>query len=107
MVKWTNYLNPSNIKGLSALTMLLAMLGNGLMLPRALFIRDLMWYLNSLLTSLFNLSTALFLSLWLSPSLPPSLRVMNLSIAISGLLVQLGRQFYRVGVIWPACTGKY
>uniref|UniRef100_A0A0D3FZT1 Maltose excess protein 1-like, chloroplastic n=1 Tax=Oryza barthii TaxID=65489 RepID=A0A0D3FZT1_9ORYZ len=32
---WTNYLNPSNIKGLSAFTMLLAMIGNGLMIPRA------------------------------------------------------------------------
>ncbi|EHA8588811.1 Maltose excess protein 1, chloroplastic [Cocos nucifera] len=40
---WTNYLHPDNIKGLSAFTMLLAMIGNGLMIPRALFIRDLMW----------------------------------------------------------------
>ncbi|WVY92292.1 hypothetical protein V8G54_037806 [Vigna mungo] len=40
---WTNYLNPENIKGLSAISMLLAMLGNGLMLPRALLIRDFMW----------------------------------------------------------------
>jgi hypothetical protein len=44
VLKWTNYLNPSNIKGLSAFSMLLAMLGNGLMIPRAVFIRDLMWY---------------------------------------------------------------
>ncbi|KAK3005913.1 hypothetical protein RJ639_016011, partial [Escallonia herrerae] len=29
-------------KGLSAISMLLAMVGNGLMIPRALFIRDLM-----------------------------------------------------------------
>jgi hypothetical protein len=41
---WTNYLNPSNIKGLSVYTVLLAMIGNGLLLPRALFTRDLMWY---------------------------------------------------------------
>ncbi|XP_047153990.1 maltose excess protein 1-like, chloroplastic [Vigna umbellata] len=40
---WTNYLNPENMKGLSAFSMLLAMLGNGLMLPRALLIRDFMW----------------------------------------------------------------
>ncbi|GFY81829.1 similar to root cap 1 [Actinidia rufa] len=40
---WTNFLNPDNIKGLSAVSMLLAMVGNGLMIPRALFIRDLMW----------------------------------------------------------------
>ncbi|EAZ31881.1 hypothetical protein OsJ_16046 [Oryza sativa Japonica Group] len=44
---WTNYLNPSNIKGLSAFTMLLAMIGNGLMIPRAVFIRDLMWFTGS------------------------------------------------------------
>lgn len=44
---WTNYQNPENIKGLSALSMLLAMLGNGLMVPRALFIRDLMWFTGS------------------------------------------------------------
>ncbi|KAG5534007.1 hypothetical protein RHGRI_028013 [Rhododendron griersonianum] len=39
---WTNFLNPNNIKGLSAFSMLLAMIGNGLMIPRALFIRDFM-----------------------------------------------------------------
>eukprot|EP00262_Sarcandra_glabra_P001877 TRINITY_DN1204_c0_g1_i1.p1 TRINITY_DN1204_c0_g1~~TRINITY_DN1204_c0_g1_i1.p1 ORF type:complete len:249 (-),score=28.92 TRINITY_DN1204_c0_g1_i1:247-915(-) len=44
---WTNYLNPDNIKGLSAFTMLLTMIGNGLMIPRALFIRDLMWFTGS------------------------------------------------------------
>ncbi|XP_058002537.1 maltose excess protein 1, chloroplastic isoform X2 [Hevea brasiliensis] len=40
---WTNFLNPDNIKGLSAFSMLLAVIGNGLMVPRALFIRDFMW----------------------------------------------------------------
>ncbi|XP_020573852.1 maltose excess protein 1-like, chloroplastic [Phalaenopsis equestris] len=44
---WTNYLNPENIRGLSAFSMLLAMLGNGLLVPRALFIRDLMWFTGS------------------------------------------------------------
>ncbi|GMI78967.1 MALTOSE EXCESS 1, ROOT CAP 1 [Hibiscus trionum] len=44
---WTNFLNPDNIKGLSALSMLLAMLGNGLLIPRALFIRDFMWFTGS------------------------------------------------------------
>lgn len=43
LVQWTNFLNPDNIKGLSAFSMLLAMMGNGLMVPRALFIRDFMW----------------------------------------------------------------
>ncbi|XP_042418727.1 maltose excess protein 1-like, chloroplastic [Zingiber officinale] len=41
---WTTYLNPDNIKGLSAFTILLGMIGNGLMIPRALFIRDLIWF---------------------------------------------------------------
>ncbi|KAG4135804.1 hypothetical protein ERO13_D08G239900v2 [Gossypium hirsutum] len=44
---WTNFLNPDNIKGLSAISMLLAMTGNGLMIPRALFIRDFMWFTGS------------------------------------------------------------
>ncbi|KAK7858450.1 maltose excess protein 1 [Quercus suber] len=38
---WTNFLNPDNIRGLSAFSMLLAMMGNGLMIPRALFTRFL------------------------------------------------------------------
>ncbi|MBA0653917.1 hypothetical protein Goklo_021015 [Gossypium klotzschianum] len=50
---WTNFLNPDNIKGLSAISMLLAMLGNGLLIPRALFIRDLMWFTGSLWATLF------------------------------------------------------
>lgn len=44
---WTNFLNPDNIKGLSAISMLLAMIGNGLLIPRALFTRDLMWFTGS------------------------------------------------------------
>ncbi|GAB4826823.1 Core protein [Ancistrocladus abbreviatus] len=44
---WTNFLNPDNIKGLSAFSMLLAMIGNGLMIPRAVFIRDFMWFTGS------------------------------------------------------------
>ncbi|KAG8066124.1 hypothetical protein GUJ93_ZPchr0004g38820 [Zizania palustris] len=51
---WTNYLNPSNIKGLSSFTMLLAMIGNGLMIPRAVFIRDLMWFTGSAWASLLQ-----------------------------------------------------
>lgn len=43
LLQWTTYLNPDNIKGLSAFTILLGMIGNGLMIPRALFIRDLIW----------------------------------------------------------------
>ncbi|XP_054796537.1 maltose excess protein 1-like, chloroplastic [Prosopis cineraria] len=44
---WTNFLNPENIKGLSAYSILLAMIGNALLIPRALFIRDLMWFIGS------------------------------------------------------------
>ncbi|KAH0937061.1 hypothetical protein HID58_004522 [Brassica napus] len=50
---WTNFLNPENIKGLSPITMVLAMMGNGLMIPRALFIRDLMWFTGSMWATLF------------------------------------------------------
>ncbi|ESQ41745.1 hypothetical protein EUTSA_v10016106mg [Eutrema salsugineum] len=50
---WTNFLNPENIKGLSPITMVLAMMGNGLMIPRALFIRDLMWFTGSIWATLF------------------------------------------------------
>ncbi|XP_043815202.1 maltose excess protein 1, chloroplastic isoform X2 [Manihot esculenta] len=50
---WTNFLNPDNIKGLSAFSMLLAMIGNGLMVPRALFIRDFMWFTGSSWAALF------------------------------------------------------
>ena len=55
-IQWTNVLNPDNIKGLSAVSMLLAMVGNGLMIPRALFIRDLMWYACSPTQTLFILA---------------------------------------------------
>lgn len=50
---WTNFLKPDNIKGLSAVSMLLAMIGNGLMIPRALFIRDFMWFTGSSWASVF------------------------------------------------------
>ncbi|XP_021282224.1 maltose excess protein 1, chloroplastic-like isoform X2 [Herrania umbratica] len=53
VIMWTNFLNPDNIKGLSAFSMLLAMIGNGLMIPRALFIRDFMWFTGSTWASLF------------------------------------------------------
>ncbi|KAI5081031.1 hypothetical protein GOP47_0004214 [Adiantum capillus-veneris] len=44
---WTNFINPANIRGLSVYTILLAMAGNSLLLPRALFTRDLMWFTGS------------------------------------------------------------
>ncbi|KAI5075569.1 hypothetical protein GOP47_0009645 [Adiantum capillus-veneris] len=39
-----NFQSPSNIKGLSVLTILLSLIGNGLLMSRALFIRDVMWF---------------------------------------------------------------
>eukprot|EP00252_Welwitschia_mirabilis_P027663 TRINITY_DN9550_c0_g1_i1.p1 TRINITY_DN9550_c0_g1~~TRINITY_DN9550_c0_g1_i1.p1 ORF type:complete len:433 (+),score=57.13 TRINITY_DN9550_c0_g1_i1:47-1300(+) len=44
---WTNYLNPNNIRGLSTISLILSMIGNGLMIPRALFTRDIMWFTGS------------------------------------------------------------
>eukprot|EP01018_Ginkgo_biloba_P000483 Gb_19773 [translate_table: standard] len=44
---YTNIRNPANIQGLSIFTVLLAMIGNGMLMPRALFIRDLMWFTGS------------------------------------------------------------
>ncbi|KAL8162327.1 hypothetical protein V2J09_013816 [Rumex salicifolius] len=60
---WTNFLNPENIKGLSAISMLLAMIGNGLLIPRAIFIRDFMWF-NSISKEFFFATTAA-LFLWI------------------------------------------
>lgn len=51
---WTNYLNPANIQGLSVFTVLLAMIGNGLLLPRALFTRDRMWFTGASWGTLFQ-----------------------------------------------------
>ncbi|CAI9302204.1 unnamed protein product [Lactuca saligna] len=50
---WTNFLNPDNIRGLSSFSMLLAMTGNGLLIPRALFVKDLMWFTGSCWASFF------------------------------------------------------
>lgn len=38
-----NFLEPQSLEGLSVGTMLLALLGNALMVPRALFLRDIVW----------------------------------------------------------------
>ncbi|KAH9309698.1 hypothetical protein KI387_037609, partial [Taxus chinensis] len=44
---YTNIRNPANLHGLSVFTILLALIGNGMLIPRALFIRDLMWFTGS------------------------------------------------------------
>ncbi|GAQ85197.1 hypothetical protein KFL_002230180 [Klebsormidium nitens] len=43
----SNFTNPESVKGLSLATVLLGMAGNGLMIPRALFIRDRIWFTGS------------------------------------------------------------
>ncbi|MCO5592542.1 hypothetical protein L7F22_046545 [Adiantum nelumboides] len=42
-----NFQTPSNIKGLSVFTILLSLIGNGLLMSRALFIRDVMWFVGA------------------------------------------------------------
>lgn len=44
---YANIRNPDNLHGLSVFTILLALIGNGMLIPRALFIRDLMWFTGS------------------------------------------------------------
>lgn len=41
----SNFKNPSTLEGLSMASILLGMLGNGLMVPRALYTRDKIWFL--------------------------------------------------------------
>jgi hypothetical protein len=42
-----NFAQPSSLEGLALGTMLLALLGNALMVPRALHTRDLVWFAGS------------------------------------------------------------
>lgn len=42
-----NLQNPTNIAGLSVFTILLALIGNGLLMSRAMFIRDVMWFVGA------------------------------------------------------------
>nr|XP_025642889.1 maltose excess protein 1, chloroplastic isoform X2 [Arachis hypogaea] len=91
---WTNYLNPENMKGLSAISMLLAMIGNGLMLPRALLIRDLMWFTGSAWATLFygygNIA-CLYLSNIISKEF--------FLAATAGLVSWIGMAFWRDSVV--------
>ncbi|RDX89590.1 Maltose excess protein 1, chloroplastic, partial [Mucuna pruriens] len=73
---WTNYLNPENMKGLSAFSMLLAMLGNGLMLPRALLIRD---FILNIISKEFFLAATVGLLSWIGYSLDPIALINTLS----------------------------
>lgn len=41
----SNFSNPSTLQGVSMASLLLGMLGNGLMVPRALFTGDKIWFI--------------------------------------------------------------
>ncbi len=41
----SNFSNPSTLEGVSMASLLLGMLGNGLMVPRALFTGDKIWFI--------------------------------------------------------------
>ncbi|KAI5062175.1 hypothetical protein GOP47_0022714 [Adiantum capillus-veneris] len=101
---WTNYLNPTNIRGLSVYTVLLAMIGNGLLLPRALFTRDRMWftgaswgtlfqgwgilvtmYLNKCILNFVFWGTGAVLAMWLGMMLATDAKVHSLSSPLSPL----------------------
>ncbi len=44
-VQVSNFSNPSTLEGVSMASLLLGMLGNGLMVPRALFTGDKIWFI--------------------------------------------------------------
>ncbi|KAL3638892.1 hypothetical protein CASFOL_016799 [Castilleja foliolosa] len=87
---WTNILKPENIKGLSAITMFLAMFGNGLMIPRALFVRDLMWFIGASWTCVIY-GWGNLMCLYCSNSISQAF----ISASTFGLLVWIGITFWR------------
>eukprot|EP00958_Prasinococcus_capsulatus_P004406 scaffold408_cov388-Prasinococcus_capsulatus_cf.AAC.9 len=44
---WQNFTRPETLHGISIETILLAMCGNALMIPRALFTRDIIWFIGT------------------------------------------------------------
>ena len=53
--------NPANLPRLSVFTILLALIGNGVLIPRALFIRDQMWFvLTYQISYFFTLSLSFY-----------------------------------------------
>ena len=62
-----NFTDPSSLEGLSLGTILLAMTGNGLMVPRALFTRDVIWLTGTLWGSLM-MGWAQLLSMFIGQS---------------------------------------
>ncbi|XP_057869568.1 maltose excess protein 1-like, chloroplastic isoform X2 [Cryptomeria japonica] len=62
---YSNIRNPANLHGLSVFTILLALVGNGMLIPRALFIRDMMWFTGSSWGSIVQ-GWAILLSMYLN-----------------------------------------
>eukprot|EP00246_Nothoceros_aenigmaticus_P007330 TRINITY_DN21049_c0_g1_i1.p1 TRINITY_DN21049_c0_g1~~TRINITY_DN21049_c0_g1_i1.p1 ORF type:complete len:297 (+),score=36.48 TRINITY_DN21049_c0_g1_i1:133-891(+) len=92
---WLNFLNPANIKGLSVFTVLLAMIGNGLLLPRAIFTRDLMWSTGAAWGFFFQ-GWAILLSMYIYSSIgdPVFWSVSaGVGIWISGVLIRDSRAY--------------
>lgn len=92
---WTNFLNPDNIKGLSAVSMLLAMIGNGLMIPRALFIRDFMWFTGSSWASFFYGYGNIVALYWFN-----SISKEFFLAATAGLFLWIGMTLWRDAVVY-------
>lgn len=92
---WTNFLNPENIKGLSAISMLLAMIGNGLMIPRALFIRDSMWFTGSMWATFLYGYGNLVCLFWLN-----CISREFFTAATVGLFAWIGTAFWRDTVVY-------
>lgn len=92
---WTNFLNPDNIKGLSAVSMLLAMIGNGLMIPRALFIRDFMWFTGSSWASFFYGYGNIVALYWFN-----SISKEFFLAATAGLFLWIGMALWRDAVVY-------
>ena len=45
LMQVSNFSNPSSLQGVSIASLLLGMLGNALMVPRALFTKDKIWFI--------------------------------------------------------------
>lgn len=105
-VQWTNILNPDNVKGLSATSMLLAMIGNGLMIPRALFIRDLMWYVYPFNKAFLCQSFTCLCKVSIDLISPVEIESADHKWLLAGLLVLVGHLSSTDGETSSACIGN-
>ena len=61
---WQNFMRPETLHGMSVETILLAMCGNAMMIPRALFTRDIIWFVGTSWGSLLQ-GWGLFLTMYM------------------------------------------